>query len=217
MTDFSPIPTSGGANRGPTVSAEDLRQAKRAARSEIGPEEQHGAAIALSDRLLGLASVSDATTVAVYRAVRGEISLDPTIAALRSAGVTAAYPLVPSESERRTLTFHAIASDSELQPGALGIPAPTAAAPVVASIDVVLVPLVAFDDQCNRLGMGGGYYDATFAPGASSDPRPILIGVAHDCQRVSRLTTKPWDVALDAVATPTMLLVREPDRLARRT
>ncbi len=210
-------PTTGGhrTNHGLAATADGVRRAKTAVRSAIGAEAQHAAAVALRDRLLRVGAVRDATTAGVYRAVRGEISLDPTISVLRTAGIVTAYPRVPNEPGG--LTFHGIAADGELEPGVLGIPAPPANSDVVRSLDVVLVPLVAFDDQCNRLGMGGGYYDTTFARRDPSGRRPALIGVAHDCQRVSRLATEVWDVALDAIATPTMLLVRDRGQLATRT
>ena len=69
-------------------------------------------------------------------------------------------------------------------------------------LDLVLVPLVAFDPGGARLGMGAGFYDRTFAfkrllPGAG----PALIGVAHELQCVMRLPADSWDIPLDAVVT----------------
>lgn len=71
------------------------------------------------------------------------------------------------------------------------------------ALDVVLVPLVAFDAACNRMGMGGGYYDRTlaFLRHRRLWRRPQLIGVAHECQRVAQLPTREWDVPLDLVIT----------------
>ncbi len=71
------------------------------------------------------------------------------------------------------------------------------------ALDMVLVPLVAFDEQGNRLGMGGGYYDRTFAYllGRRRWTRPLLVGVAYEFQCSAALPTRPWDVPLQAVAT----------------
>ncbi|MCB1802844.1 MAG: 5-formyltetrahydrofolate cyclo-ligase [Gammaproteobacteria bacterium] len=68
-------------------------------------------------------------------------------------------------------------------------------------LDLVIVPLLGFDDHCNRLGMGGGYYDRTFAFRKRHPhiTRPRLLGLAHAFQRVEQLPTQPWDVALDGV------------------
>ncbi len=76
-------------------------------------------------------------------------------------------------------------------------------------LDLALMPLVAFDIQGHRLGMGGGFYDRAFAFKKNSNTRPILIGVAHSCQEVKSLHSNQWDVHLDAIATDnTFRLIR---------
>jgi 5-formyltetrahydrofolate cyclo-ligase len=67
---------------------------------------------------------------------------------------------------------------------------------------VVLLPLVAFDAGCNRLGMGKGYYDRSFAfrrYGNSSRPR--LLGLAHECQKAEQVAMEAWDIPLDGIIT----------------
>ncbi|MCW8126746.1 5-formyltetrahydrofolate cyclo-ligase [Microbulbifer halophilus] len=69
-------------------------------------------------------------------------------------------------------------------------------------LDLVLVPLVAFDRDGARLGMGAGFYDRTFAfkrplPGSG----PTLIGAAHQLQCVAQLPTDSWDIPLGGVVT----------------
>ncbi len=70
-------------------------------------------------------------------------------------------------------------------------------------LDLVLVPLVAFDAERHRVGFGAGFYDRTFAEA----PRPVLVGLAHDLQELEPWHPEPWDVTLDAVATPTRWVV----------
>lgn len=71
-------------------------------------------------------------------------------------------------------------------------------------LDILLMPLVAFDEQGNRLGMGGGYYDRTLAKHyAEQREKPKLIGLAHDCQKVESLPIEAWDVPLQQILTPT--------------
>lgn len=71
------------------------------------------------------------------------------------------------------------------------------------ALDLVLVPLVAFDDLGSRLGMGGGYYDRTFAyrNARKTWRRPQLIGVAFEFQRADEIPSRPWDVRLDGIVT----------------
>ncbi|WP_407276467.1 5-formyltetrahydrofolate cyclo-ligase [Halothiobacillus sp. DCM-1] len=66
-------------------------------------------------------------------------------------------------------------------------------------MDLIVLPLVGFDAQGHRLGMGAGFYDRTLQ--YLRRPRPFLIGVAFACQQVSELPADPWDVPLDAIVT----------------
>lgn len=71
------------------------------------------------------------------------------------------------------------------------------------ALDLIFVPLVGFDAAGNRLGMGGGYYDATlaFLSRRKHWHKPLLIGAAYECQRVDQLPADPWDRPLDWVIT----------------
>ncbi|NIA26555.1 MAG: 5-formyltetrahydrofolate cyclo-ligase [Desulfobulbaceae bacterium] len=72
-------------------------------------------------------------------------------------------------------------------------------------IDVVITPVVAFDDQQNRIGMGGGYFDRCFSflRHRRHWLHPKLIGVAFDCQKVEKIPANPWDIRLYSVITET--------------
>ena len=70
-------------------------------------------------------------------------------------------------------------------------------------LDYLLMPLVAFDNQGNRLGMGGGFYDKTLAQLHQGNwQKPQLIGLAHSCQKVDALPIESWDVPLKTIITP---------------
>ena len=71
------------------------------------------------------------------------------------------------------------------------------------TIDLVLTPLVGFDEKGNRMGMGGGFYDRTFAfiRTATSPRRPKMVGVAHECQKVDSLANESWDIPMDMIVT----------------
>ncbi len=72
-------------------------------------------------------------------------------------------------------------------------------------LDLVLMPLVGFDRQGNRIGMGGGYYDSTFSFKNASNmvQSPQLVGLAHAAQQVDHIDSEPWDIPLSAVITDT--------------
>lgn len=73
-------------------------------------------------------------------------------------------------------------------------------------LDVVFVPLVAFDTKGHRMGMGKGYYDRTFADRHLAWRRPLLVGLAHSVQEASALDTNDWDVPMDMVVTEEKIL-----------
>jgi len=77
-------------------------------------------------------------------------------------------------------------------------------------LDLVLTPLVAFDDHCNRIGMGGGYYDRTFAflKNRRHWLRPRMVGVAYEFQQTKSIKAKPWDIPLTAIATNQRMINR---------
>jgi 5-formyltetrahydrofolate cyclo-ligase len=84
-------------------------------------------------------------------------------------------------------------------------------------LDVVITPLVAFDADCHRLGVGGGFYDRSFAFLNSLDPgrrHPKMIGFAFELQRVARIIQNSWDVPLDAVVTERQIYYRNNGKLA---
>jgi len=79
----------------------------------------------------------------------------------------------------------------------------TAAVPE-AVYDVVIVPLLAFDDECRRLGMGGGWYDRFL----SAQPQALSVGLAYELQRAKTVPVEPHDIALDYIVTEDRVLMR---------
>lgn len=140
--------------------------------------------------------------VACYLPNDGELDLRPLMARLWRRGTRTSLPVLDGPR----LRFLPFGPHTPLRPNRFGIPEP-ACSPrrriATFHIDVVLVPLVAFDGRGNRLGMGGGFYDRTFAHRRRLGAwrRPLLIGVAYGFQRVASLSGRVWDVSLDGAAT----------------
>ncbi len=175
-----------------------LRSEMRARRAALEPQVAAEAAAALVRRLALMPVLERAQRIAAYRAVRGEISVDALVDGERWADFT--LPRVAGER----LEFVARCDGQRFERGAFGISEPLdGEAVTLADHDVVLVPLVAFDASCHRLGQGGGFYDRAMAslaaPGAR--PRPAFIGIAHWFQQVDGVPRQRWDLPLDAVAT----------------
>lgn len=172
-----------------------MRRLLRRRRADLPAEDQAAAAMAVLARLTPVAALRQARTVAGYRAIRGEIDIDAMLSLLVEQGVRVTVPRV----EGTDMAFVPWRPDDETVAGSFGIAEPVGGEPVgFADHDVVLVPLVAFDEEGRRLGQGGGFYDRAIG---DAERRPILIGVAHAFQQVERVPTEPWDQSLDAVVT----------------
>jgi 5-formyltetrahydrofolate cyclo-ligase len=174
-----------------------LRLELRRQRAELDDEEQAAASMAVMARLARVPVLRQAGLVAGYRAVRGELDIDASLILLAERGASITVPRVHGEHLEFVRWRPA---DEAFTPGSFGIPEPVAGEVVPLTLhDVVLAPLVAFDDHGNRLGQGGGYYDRALA--ACHGARPVVIGIAHSFQQVERIAGEEWDVPIDAAVT----------------
>lgn len=183
-----------------------LRAEMRARRAGLDASQLAAAGAAVSRRLMSLREVATARRVAAYRAVRGEVPLDALLGGDRGAVFT--VPRVVGDD----LEFVACLEGQDLAAGSFGILEPVGGEAVaLADHDVVLVPVVAFDSRCHRLGQGGGFYDRALASlGAGAEKgRPFTVGVAHWFQQVDEVPLEGWDVPLEAVVTDTDVVTAE--------
>lgn len=141
-----------------------------------------------------------ARTIAAYLAFDGEPSLTRLFNDTRNADKRFVVPVIQS----REMKFAPLRTDRGIRRNSFGIAEPRhREREHRGKLDVVLVPLVGFDADGNRLGMGGGYYDRHFSylRSRSAFLRPRLIGVAYELQRVSEIPKDPWDVPLWGIVT----------------
>ena len=173
-----------------------MRGELRERRAALSPKEQDDVSAAVGTRLAGIAVLERAQVVGGYRAIRGEVGLDAALTRLHEGGAMVTVPRVSGDR----MDFLPWTSASETVAGSFGISEPLNGVPVqLSQHDVVLVPLVAFDETGQRLGQGGGFYDRVIA--AAGAARPLLIGVAHAFQQVRSVPVEAWDMPLDAVVT----------------
>jgi len=181
------------------ASIHDLRRQLRRARRAIPPERRIAAAERLAARLLDLPFAPTSGNVAGYWALDGEIALD--VWQLRLPG-SVRYCLPVLHADGR-LHFAPFTPGAALKSNRFGIPEPDVPATALlpaSAMTLVVVPLVGFDADGNRLGMGGGWYDRSFAFRQTRPAPPHLVGAAFAMQQVHPgLSPEPWDVRLDAV------------------
>jgi len=214
------VPTTAKAAEGipsppsPVQSTRVLRCRLRAARQALSAAEQcsHARAVA---RALGRRQVFlRARRAGAYWATKGEMDPLPLLRLAHARHKRCFLPVLRPRTGKEGLWFLEYRPGDPLVLNRFGIPEPRLRNRRIRlpwALDLLLVPLVGFDAQCNRLGMGGGYYDRTLAYLAyrSFWRRPVLIGLAHECQRVAHLKTNPWDVPLDLVVTEERIYARK--------
>lgn len=183
-----------------------LRRGARARRRALGAKEHARLSGQLCHNLLRCFFFIRAKRYAGFVSNDGEPDLSGLRYCSLAIGKTPYLPVI--HGDRLWFLRH----DDPMMPNRFGIPEPRSGpgariAPL--ALDLVLMPLVAFDNFGARLGMGGGFYDRTFGylRHRRHWRRPRLIGVAFEFQRVERIPAQPWDVRLDGVMTERGLML----------
>jgi 5-formyltetrahydrofolate cyclo-ligase len=176
-----------------------LRRELRARRRELPAAQRIAAADALAARLLALPFAPERGYVAGYWAMDGEIALHAWQLKL-PRGCIYCLPVLAGEM----LRFAPWRPGDALATNRYGIPEPDvepSSALPASAMAFVAMPLVGFDANGTRLGMGGGWYDRSFAFRRESPAPPWLAGVGFEAQRVDAIDVLDWDVRPDAICT----------------
>jgi 5-formyltetrahydrofolate cyclo-ligase len=178
------------------VAKSELRKVALAQRDASPAAERMAAAEAIAARTFPV-TVTSGAIVSGFMPLNSEISPLPLMRKLSDVGVRLALPVVVGRG--LPLSMRAFTFGDALVKGVWGIRVPPPEAPEVAP-DVLLVPLLAFDRNGNRLGYGAGYYDMTIAALRAKKP-VVAVGIAFAAQEVDVVPTTPRDARLDLVLT----------------
>jgi 5-formyltetrahydrofolate cyclo-ligase len=181
-----------------------LRRTLKEQRTALTPEDRKRHHLHIAAHLEDLlVQRSPLQRIALYLATPDEADLSLWMASAQASVLELFAPVVGVEKGQMNL--YPMGPNTPIRRGRLGLREPgvqsndTPVDPEM--LDVALVPLLGFDDQGHRLGMGGGYYDRYFS---SAEQRPWIVGIAYDIQHSEKpLPTDPWDITLDAVVTET--------------
>jgi len=187
------------------LSRPALRRQLRQARRQLSPLQQRKAAKNLYRQLAQHPLFRRARHVALYLPNDGEIDPRALLLEAQRRG-KATYLPVLNAWPRTRMAFQRIMPNEYLKPNRFGIAEPAfrpARQRPIWTLDLVLMPLVGFDEHGGRLGMGGGFYDRSLAYRSrrKNGHKPTLLGLAHECQKVDRLPLASWDVPLQATVT----------------
>jgi 5-formyltetrahydrofolate cyclo-ligase len=191
----------------PEPGRRQQRQQLRAQRRSLDRHERRRRAEALSRKLFTQPLFGNSRRIAVYLPSDGEVDTATIIARAWALGKQVYLPVLYPFLHNR-LWFSRYTPQTRLVGNrfSIGEPESVHRQRVEAhALDLVLAPLVGFDAGGNRLGMGGGFYDRSFAflLRRNAWRKPRLVGLAYDFQQLPRLPAQPWDVPLTAVVTDT--------------
>jgi 5-formyltetrahydrofolate cyclo-ligase len=175
----------------------------RARRRALDSRSRALAAEAMTAKFIALSCYSSARHVAAYLPIDGEMDTQPLLRQAHNDDKRIYLPVLPATGSKQLL-FHAWTPDIRVRANRLQILEPAlsdASGIEPQALDLVLTPLVAFDARGNRLGMGAGFYDRTFAFLKAGGGKPLLLGLAYEFQRLDRLQKASWDVPLSGVVT----------------
>ena len=145
--------------------------------------------------------VSPGVIVAGFWPMRSEMDVRPLMYGLRERGARLCLPAI---LDKTTIVFRELVRGMPLIDMGFGTAGPGEDAETL-DPSIMLVPLAAFDSRGHRIGYGGGYYDRAIAKLIGSGLAPRLIGIAYDCQEVSRVPDEEHDVIIPEILTETGL------------
>jgi 5-formyltetrahydrofolate cyclo-ligase len=185
-----------------------IRQQIRKKRSALPDSQQNIASAALTEKVLGhIPAVHHADKIAFYLSQDGEIDLGLLMHHCYKQGRQCFLPVLDSTREYE-LKFAEWTPGSTMSKNKYGIAEPVVSELQLLSasdMQLIFMPMVAFDTGGQRLGMGGGYYDRSLAGCSNSSDvaaRPLLVATGHDFQFVPMLPHESWDITPDITITP---------------
>lgn len=174
-----------------------LRKEKIKARDSLTIEGRDALSQKIAERILASKEFQTAKNIMIYRGIRGEVRLDALEIAKESKGKQFLFPLCLPNQKMAAL---APCGEDAWAKGYAGIEEPVLEKSVVVlpeDIDLIICPCTVFDVDCNRMGMGGGFYDR-YLPECKN---AVISAVAFEIQKAEKIPMEPWDRAVDLVFT----------------
>ena len=190
------------SGRSTQTSMDIIRERLKEKRKNLTKKQSSELSRAIFLRIIRSSWIQEHSNIGIYYAINGEADTLKLIEFLWSNNQNAFLPVINHDG----LLFGNFTPNSDLNENTYGIPEPELTKENQVSaleLDMVFVPLVAFDQDGYRLGMGGGYYDRTFEKKLKNQKptTPLLVGLAYEFQKQNNLVHQPWDVPLDMVVT----------------
>ncbi len=187
----------------PDTNLSTLRQVIRTRRGRLTGTERSTYSVQITTHLQHSELLKTANRIGSFLTFDGEVDTQAIHHHIWTQGKQLYLPCLHAAPEA-LLSFKTYTQETALYPNRYHILEPNDDAQSVPAdeLDIVLVPLVAFDDHGHRIGMGKGYYDRTFAFLLENTAHHVkLVGLAYQLQRTTEIIPENWDVPLHAVVT----------------
>jgi len=180
---------------------QQLRAEFRQRRRSLDPTSRREFERKIHQTLVNLAENTGVGSLAAYLSFDGEVDLRPALQQLSNQGVIVTVPVIAGPPGAKSLEFNPWNKATRVLKNAFGIEEPDRERRYrLDEIDLILLPLVAWDVKGRRLGMGAGYYDRALEP-VRDATKPLRVGIAFETQKAHELPQDPWDIPLHSVIT----------------
>jgi len=185
-------------------SKSQLRAQYRKARREITADLRLQNDQVINEQVAAFTALMKASRIAGYLAFDGEPDITAILARINDSAVEVNLPVISAGSADRSMIFRRWLPhdpDASLEKNSFGIEEPVIGPEIKPEdLDIIFMPLVAWDESGGRLGMGAGYYDRVLTNARGND-RPLRIGIAYEAQCAPELPMNENDVPLHGVIT----------------
>jgi 5-formyltetrahydrofolate cyclo-ligase len=181
-----------------------IRKEVLSRRDALGSDVRKTKDESIIKRLLALPEFIKARTILLYASFRSEVD---TIELLKNSILNNKNVVLPRvDMQNSSLTLYKIRGMEDLAPGCFGILEPLATeerSAKASDIDLMIVPGVAFDEHCNRLGYGKGFYDRLL-----SQKSALAVALAYEEQILDKIPADEHDIKMDKIITDKRIIQR---------
>lgn len=185
------------------MNTQQIRKQLRSHRKKLSKQQQHRHEIAVKRHLLRSNLLKRYQRFAIYLDSDGELQTQLLINLLLKLKKQVYLPvLYPLKHNRLWFLPYKKTTTLKLNKFKIAEPCNYKQRVTTCSLSVIFMPLVGFDDKGNRIGMGGGFYDRTLSPCKTRSQRhPLLIGLAHELQKLNLIDKNTWDIPMHMLIT----------------
>ena len=190
-----------------------IRNTIKDKRSNLSKKDVHSTSKLIVEKIQSFEFSKELTKIGIYYPVKNEVDVHQLCEILWQENRQVFLPII----EKKKLLFGEYRNTSNLKNNRFKIPEPIVGLESQISafeLDLIFMPLVAFDPMGNRIGMGGGFYDRTLDNKQLDNDlkKPILVGVAYEFQKQNQIQPNPWDIPLDMIFTESKIYHSDIDR-----